>query len=69
MRRPTSPVILTEAARQENEIASRVQSSILPGEIDVQGLAILCRDAASRDRGRRLLRRVIPVENGLAGHR
>jgi sigma-B regulation protein RsbU (phosphoserine phosphatase) len=40
VRRVTSPVILTEAARQENEIASRVQSSILPGEIDVQGLAI-----------------------------
>ena len=31
---------MTEAARQENEIASRVQASILPGEIDVEGLAI-----------------------------
>jgi sigma-B regulation protein RsbU (phosphoserine phosphatase) len=31
---------MTEAARQENEIASRVQASILPGEVDVEGLAI-----------------------------
>jgi serine phosphatase RsbU (regulator of sigma subunit) len=31
---------MTEAARQENEIAGRVQSSILPGEVDVEGLAI-----------------------------
>ena len=38
--RATDPGALTEAARQENEIASRVQSSILPGEIDVEGLAI-----------------------------
>ena len=36
----TTPAIMTEAARQENEIASRVQASILPGEIDVEGLAI-----------------------------
>src|SRR4029450_4916659 len=40
VRRPTHPVIMTDAARQENEIASRVQSSILPGEVDVEGLAI-----------------------------
>jgi phosphoserine phosphatase RsbU/P len=38
--RAIDPMILTEAARQENEIASRVQASILPGEIDVEGLAI-----------------------------
>jgi serine phosphatase RsbU (regulator of sigma subunit) len=31
---------LSDAARQENEIASRVQTSILPGEIDIEGLAI-----------------------------
>jgi len=31
---------MTEAARQENEIASRVQAAILPGEVDVEGLAI-----------------------------
>jgi sigma-B regulation protein RsbU (phosphoserine phosphatase) len=31
---------MSEAARQENEIASRVQASILPGEVDVEGLAI-----------------------------
>jgi phosphoserine phosphatase RsbU/P len=38
--RAISPAIMTEAARQENEIASRVQASILPGEVDVEGLAI-----------------------------
>jgi serine phosphatase RsbU (regulator of sigma subunit) len=32
--------MLTEAARQENEIAARVQAAILPGEVDVEGLAI-----------------------------
>jgi sigma-B regulation protein RsbU (phosphoserine phosphatase) len=36
----TSPAIMTDAARQENEIASRVQAAILPGEVDVEGLAI-----------------------------
>jgi sigma-B regulation protein RsbU (phosphoserine phosphatase) len=40
VRRATNPAILTEAARQENEIASRVQTAILPGEVDVEGLAI-----------------------------
>lgn len=30
----------SEIARQENEIASRVQASILPGEVDIEGLAI-----------------------------
>ena len=40
VRRSTNPAILTEAARQENAIASRVQSAILPGEVDVEGLAI-----------------------------
>jgi len=40
VRRSTNPAILTEAARHENAIASRVQSAILPGEIDVEGLAI-----------------------------
>lgn len=40
VRRPTDPEVLTEADRQENEIASRVQSAILPGEVDVEGLAI-----------------------------
>jgi phosphoserine phosphatase RsbU/P len=38
--RAMNPAVMTEATRQENEIASRVQSSILPGEIDVEGLAI-----------------------------
>lgn len=38
--RLTNPAIMTEAARQENEIASRVQTAILPGEVDVEGLAI-----------------------------
>jgi sigma-B regulation protein RsbU (phosphoserine phosphatase) len=38
--RPTDPAILTEAARQENEIAGRVQAAILPGAVDVEGLAI-----------------------------
>lgn len=39
--RPVTRVaLLTEAARQENQIASRVQSAILPGEVDVEGLAI-----------------------------
>src|SRR5687768_9235631 len=38
--RSMNPAIMTEAARQENDIASRVQASILPGEIDVEGLAI-----------------------------
>jgi len=40
VRRHTDPAILTEAARQENEIASRVQAAILPGAVDVEGLAI-----------------------------
>jgi serine phosphatase RsbU (regulator of sigma subunit) len=40
VRRQTDPAIMTEAARQENEIASRVQAAILPGEVDVEGLAI-----------------------------
>ena len=40
MRRPNDPALTTEAARQENEIASRVQAAILPGEVDVEGLAI-----------------------------
>jgi sigma-B regulation protein RsbU (phosphoserine phosphatase) len=40
VRRLTNPAITTEAARQENQIASRVQSAILPGEVDVEGLAI-----------------------------
>jgi sigma-B regulation protein RsbU (phosphoserine phosphatase) len=40
VRRPSSPAIVTEAVRQENEIASRVQAAILPGEVDVEGLAI-----------------------------
>ena len=40
MRRKTDPALMTEAARQENEIASRVQVAILPGEVDVEGLAI-----------------------------
>jgi serine phosphatase RsbU (regulator of sigma subunit) len=40
VRRKSDPAILTEAARQENEIASRVQAAILPGEVDVEGLAI-----------------------------
>jgi sigma-B regulation protein RsbU (phosphoserine phosphatase) len=40
VRRPTSALPLSDAARQENEIASRVQESILPGEVDVEGLAI-----------------------------
>ena len=39
-RRLPVPATMTEAARQENEIASRVQSAILPGEVDVEGLAI-----------------------------
>jgi sigma-B regulation protein RsbU (phosphoserine phosphatase) len=39
-RRLTNMAIMTEAARQENEIASRVQAAILPGEVDVEGLAI-----------------------------
>jgi sigma-B regulation protein RsbU (phosphoserine phosphatase) len=38
--RSTDPEPMTEAARQENEIASRVQTAILPGEVDVEGLAI-----------------------------
>jgi sigma-B regulation protein RsbU (phosphoserine phosphatase) len=29
-----------ETARQENEIAARVQSSILPGEVEIEGLGI-----------------------------
>ena len=40
LRRQTDPALTTEAARQENEIASRVQAAILPGEVDVEGLAI-----------------------------
>jgi sigma-B regulation protein RsbU (phosphoserine phosphatase) len=40
VRRQTDLAIMTEAARQENEIASRVQAAILPGEVDVEGLAI-----------------------------
>ena len=40
VQRSTDPAVLTEAARQENAIAGRVQSAILPGEVDVEGLAI-----------------------------
>jgi phosphoserine phosphatase RsbU/P len=29
-----------ETARQENQIAARIQTSILPGEVDIEGLAI-----------------------------
>jgi hypothetical protein len=40
VRRLTGPAILTEAARQENAIAGRVQSATLSGEVDVEGPAI-----------------------------
>ena len=74
VRRSTNPAILTEAARQENAIASRVQAAILPGEVDVEGLAIsavmLPAEVVGGD-----YYDVIPVENGcwlaigdVAGH-
>jgi len=36
----TEPDVNTEALRHENQIAARIQASILPGELDVEGLAI-----------------------------
>jgi serine phosphatase RsbU (regulator of sigma subunit) len=39
-RPPEGEVVRNEAARQENEIAARVQSSILPGEVEIEGLGI-----------------------------
>ena len=65
---------MTEAARQENEIASRVQSSILPGEVDVEGLAISAQMLPAEVVGGDYYD-IIPVEDGcwlaigdVAGH-
>jgi sigma-B regulation protein RsbU (phosphoserine phosphatase) len=66
--------VMTEAARQENEIASRVQASILPGEIDVEGLAIAAQMLPAEVVGGDYYD-IIPVEDGcwlaigdVAGH-
>jgi sigma-B regulation protein RsbU (phosphoserine phosphatase) len=66
--------IMTEAARQENEIASRVQASILPGEVDVEGLAIAAQMLPAEIVGGDYYD-IIPVEDGcwlaigdVAGH-
>jgi sigma-B regulation protein RsbU (phosphoserine phosphatase) len=40
VRRLKDSEVMTETARQENAIAARVQSALLPGEVDVEGLAI-----------------------------
>jgi sigma-B regulation protein RsbU (phosphoserine phosphatase) len=68
------PAPLTEAARQENEIASRVQASILPGEVDVEGLAISAHMLPAEVVGGDYYD-IIPVEDGcwlamgdVAGH-
>jgi sigma-B regulation protein RsbU (phosphoserine phosphatase) len=69
-----SGAITTEAARQENEIASRVQASILPGEVDVEGLAIAAQMLPAEVVGGDYYD-IIPVEDGcwlaigdVAGH-
>jgi phosphoserine phosphatase RsbU/P len=74
VRRSTNPVLMTDAARQENEIASRVQTSILPGEVDVEGLAISARMLPAEIVGGDYYD-IIPVEDGcwlaigdVAGH-
>jgi sigma-B regulation protein RsbU (phosphoserine phosphatase) len=74
VRRATNPVLMTEDARQENEIASRVQASILPGEVDVEGLAISARMLPAEIVGGDYYD-IIPVEGGcwlaigdVAGH-
>jgi phosphoserine phosphatase RsbU/P len=65
---------MTDAARQENEIASRVQASILPGEVDVEGLAISAQMLPAEVVGGDYYD-IIPVEDGcwlamgdVAGH-
>ena len=72
--RAMNPAIMTEAARQENDIASRVQASILPGEIDVEGLAISAQMVPAEVVGGDYYD-IIPVSNGcwlaigdVAGH-
>jgi sigma-B regulation protein RsbU (phosphoserine phosphatase) len=74
VRRQTDPAIMTEAARQENEIASRVQAAILPGEVDVEGLAISAQMLPAEVVGGDYYD-IIPVEDGcwlaigdVAGH-
>jgi sigma-B regulation protein RsbU (phosphoserine phosphatase) len=71
--RSTNPV-MTEAARQENEIASRIQASILPGEVDVEGLAMAAQMLPAEVVGGDYYD-IIPVEDGcwlamgdVAGH-
>ena len=66
--------LMTDAARQENEIASRVQASILPGEVDVEGLAIAAQMLPAEVVGGDYYD-IIPVEDGcwlaigdVAGH-
>jgi len=65
---------MTDAARQENEIACRVQTSILPGEVDVEGLAISAQMLPAEIVGGDYYD-IIPVEDGcwlaigdVAGH-
>jgi sigma-B regulation protein RsbU (phosphoserine phosphatase) len=74
VRRSIDPVLVTEAVRQENEIAARVQASILPGEVDVEGLAISARMVPAEIVGGDYYD-IIPVEDGcwvaigdVAGH-
>jgi sigma-B regulation protein RsbU (phosphoserine phosphatase) len=74
VRRAADPVVMTDAARQENEIASRIQASILPGEIDVEGLAISARMLPAEIVGGDYYD-IIPVDDGcwlavgdVAGH-
>jgi serine phosphatase RsbU (regulator of sigma subunit) len=66
--------VTNEAARQENEIASRLQASILPGEVDVEGLAIAAQMLPAEVVGGDYYD-IIPVEDGcwlaigdVAGH-
>jgi sigma-B regulation protein RsbU (phosphoserine phosphatase) len=71
-RTKTNPWVGTE--RQENEIASRIQAAILPGEVDIEGLAIsACMLPAEVVGGDYY--DIIPVDNGcwiaigdVAGH-
>jgi sigma-B regulation protein RsbU (phosphoserine phosphatase) len=74
VRRSTNPILMTDAARQENEIACRVQTSILPGEVDVEGLAISAQMLPAEIVGGDYYD-IIPVEDGcwlaigdVAGH-